>query len=110
MQSSCSLVGYLKDGFPVYGLCEEDGRRLRSCYRLVNNTVCRILTRVSRLVAGASGHHTTDYTFQPGPDCQLDKANGYTFSDGSYGYIFTDNYPFIMPGYVGTDITDICSL
>lgn len=95
MPSSCSVVGYLLDGFPVYGVCDQGGQRLRSCYRLN---------------AGATGRHTADYYYQAGPDCQLDRANGYTFPDGSYGYIFTENYPFIMPGFSGTDITQICSL
>ena len=51
-----------------------------------------------------------DYYFEEGEDCQLDEANGYTFSDGSYGYIFSENYPFIMPGYKGTQVTQMCSL
>jgi len=95
MSSSCSLVGYLRDGFPVYGICDLNGKRLKSCYRLS---------------PGASGLHTSDYTFTPGSDCDLDQANGYTFPGGNYGYIFTENYPFIMPGFMGTQITDLCSL
>ena len=32
--SSCSVIGYLRDGVPVYGICDVEGQRLKSCYRL----------------------------------------------------------------------------
>lgn len=98
MKNDCQLVGYLLDGFPVYGLCSRNGRQLRSCYKKKS---------------GKTGHYTSDYSFQQGSDCDLDRANGFTFSDGSYGYIFTENYPFIMPGYMGNDpdmASNMCSL
>ena len=31
--SNCSVIGHLRDGIPVYGLCDIMGKRLRSCYR-----------------------------------------------------------------------------
>ena len=93
--SQCSLIGHLRDGISVYGLCSVEGRTLRSCYRLKT---------------GRSGESVSDYYYQAGPDCHLDQANGYTFSDGRYGYIFSDNYPFIMPGYMGTQVAQICSV
>ena len=95
LPASCSVIGYLRDGVPVHSLCQLDGTTLRSCYRLNS---------------GASGDRVTDYFYQPGDDCHLDQANGFTFPDGSYGYIFSDNYPFIMPGYMGTQLADICSV
>ena len=95
LPASCSVIGYLRDGVPVHSLCQLDGTTLRSCYRLNS---------------GASGDKVTDYFYQPGDDCHLDQANGFTFPDGSYGYIFSDNYPFIMPGYMGTQLADICSV
>ena len=43
----------------------------------------------------------------------MDEANGYAFSAaawngtrgiGAYGYVFSEDYPFIMPGYFGADL------
>ena len=68
---------------------------LKSCYRLI---------------PGASGEHVEDYYYESTDDCDLDRANGYRFSDGSYGYIFSENYPFIMPGYKGNEISPMCSV
>ena len=62
-----------------------------------------------RLRAGAGGSSVADYYYEEGEDCELDRANGFTFPDGSYGYIFSDNYPFIMPGYRGTELAPLCA-
>ena len=59
---------------------------------------------------GRSGNNVADYYFQSGDDCHLDMANGFKFDDGSYGYIITENYPFIMPGYMVKTISEICYL
>lgn len=94
LPTDCSIIGHLRDGVPVHGLCQVQGKRLRSCYRLR---------------AGAGGSSVADYYYEEGEDCELDRANGFTFPDGSYGYIFSDNYPFIMPGYRGTELAPICA-
>ena len=85
----------MRDGIPVFGICEVNGKTLKSCYRLKTGSV---------------GDVVEDYFFEEGDDCDLDKANGYIFPDGSYGYIFSENYPFIMPGYMGSTISPICAL
>ncbi|XP_037800755.1 uncharacterized protein LOC119595717 [Penaeus monodon] len=99
---SCTLVGYMRDGFSVYSSCLRDSGSdyLRSCYQ-DNGT--------------GDGSHTSHYTFNQtaydNGDCDLDMANGYTFSDDrGYAYIFTEDYPFIMTGYYGTELADICYL
>lgn len=61
-----------------------------------------------------NGCDVTHYVFdRTVVGCNLDKANGYsfatdtsstgtsTFKAGSYGYFFTPEYPFSMPGYYG---------
>ena len=62
-----------------------------------------------RLRSGASGSAVADYYYEEGEDCDLDRANGFSFPDGKYGYIFSENYPFIMPGYRGTQVAAICA-
>ena len=64
---------------------------------------------ISRLRSGAGGSNVADYYYEEGPDCDLDRANGFTFPDGKYGYIFSENYPFIMPGYRGAQVAQLCA-
>ena len=59
---------------------------------------------------GTDRASTSSYTFNAGtPGCNLDMANGYQFNDG-YAYVFTEDYPFIMPGYYGTTLYDLCPI
>ena len=84
--ASCYHLGYMLDGFPVYGKCEHtDGSELVSCYKLND---------------GEEGSNFDQYTFDS-TNCHLDEANGYTFSDGSYGYILTENFSTTPTGYYG---------
>ena len=98
--SDCLLVGYLADGFPVYSFCTINGTRLKSCFSQYN---------------GTGGLDTSDYFFNTtkvaAKDCHLDEANGYCFTDGkrgiasgscSYGYVLSEDYPFVMPSSSGT--------
>jgi len=93
---TCGLMGYLHDGFPVYGLnCTgNDGNKLTSCYSLPS---------------GADEDDTSSYVYNSTAGCDLDQANGYDFGgDKGYGYVFTLAYPFIMPGYYGTTKANLC--
>ncbi|XP_069993980.1 uncharacterized protein [Penaeus vannamei] len=91
----CELVGYMMDGFPVYSYCDVNGVRLTSCYKKVSGD-------------GSMQEH---FEYQPDEDCQLDEANGYPFEDGrGYGYVFSENYPFVMRGFMGSNITSICEV
>jgi len=87
--SQCYHLGYMLDGFPVYGRCAQDGVELKSCY---------VLT------PGEDGDNFSDYYFDANADCDLDEANGYTFPDGSYGYILTENFATTPTGYYGSTI------
>jgi len=95
--SSCEPIGYLFDGFPVYGECQDDdGNELLSCWKLID---------------GASGEYQTDYeydneAFEAGT-CGLDQANGRMFEDG-YGYVTTTDYPGIPMFYSGESIPRSC--
>lgn len=100
--NDCELMGYMVDGFPVYGKCQlvlnNQPTALKSCYRKDSSK---------------SGCDVSHYTFRAGSDCQLDQANGLffnrtittasgrQFAAGTYAYFFTPEYPFIMPGYMG---------
>ena len=86
-------VGWFRDGFPIYGRCNDaDDNELLSCYDLT----------------GADGDNMSDYTYTNDADCQLDAANGYTFPDGSYGYLTTSNLPYVPPYYAGDGLASIC--
>ncbi|CAL4120376.1 unnamed protein product [Meganyctiphanes norvegica] len=88
---SCDLTGYMFDGFPVYSYCPKPGTSvaLKSCYKLTSGD------------GSNASHYTFDEDGYNAGTCDLDMANGYTFSDG-YAYVFSQDYPFIMPGYYGT--------
>ena len=104
---NCGLIGYLYDGLPVLSTCTINNVELRSCYKLTD---------------GQTGTKTSHYTYDSNaPNCNLDLANGYTFSQtdinwladrgvpinaiknfNGYAYIMTKNYPWMMPGFYGT--------
>ena len=96
--SVCYHLGYMLDGFPAYGRCQnDDGDELQSCYALTD---------------GEDGDNFSDYyldtdSYNAGT-CHLDKANGYTFTDGSYGYVLTENFATTPTGYMGTTEATPC--
>jgi hypothetical protein len=40
--------------------------------------------------------------------CHLDKANGYTFSDGTYGYVMVSTNYYVPYYYAGSKVATIC--
>ena len=49
----------------------------------------------------------------------MDEANGYNFPSSDwqgtrgingYGYVFSEDYPFIMPGYFGSELYPVVTL
>lgn len=104
---NCGLIGYLYDGLPVISTCTIAGTELRSCYVLTD---------------GETGTKTSHYTYnEDAPNCNLDMANGYTFTQteidwltsrgtpisaiknfNGYAYVMTKNYPWMIPGFYGT--------
>ena len=82
-----------------------------------------LTNQTSHTFSGYDGSSTWHYEFnrarfQSG-GCDLDEANGYTFPAadwqgthgiGGYGYVFSEDYPFIMPGYFGTELHPVVTL
>ena len=94
------VVGYQCDGYPIYGLCANvAGETLTSCYTLNS---------------GEEGDFETDYTWDwagyESGTCHLDQCNGYTFSDGSYGYVTSEDYPYVAPCRNNRRCKDACLL
>lgn len=87
----CLFLGYMLDGVPIYGYCSD----LTSCYELDD---------------GEDGDNIADYTYTASDTCQLDEVNGYTFSDGSYGYVMTPNFSYVPIGRKGTTVATRCGL
>jgi hypothetical protein len=93
------LIGYAVDGFGIYGYCQNSaGTQLKTCW-----------TQTS----GTDGTYFTDYYYDSSAysagTCHLDKANGYTFTNGTYGYIMTADVPYVPPYFYGTQVTE-CGL
>jgi len=88
--SKSVFLGWLFDGFQVRGYSMCGNQQCKSCYVLQT---------------GSSGAHSSHYTYNQqdfvSGDCHLDQANGIVLN-GTYSYVVTANYPFVMPGYYGT--------
>lgn len=90
-----SLVGYAADGFPIYNDRDQDGRRLRSSFRLRSGT--------RRDGSAPDGTFTEDYRWQEG---ELDLCNGHfgrtpEVPGGTYHYHCTENFPFVPRWFAG---------
>jgi len=100
---TCQFVGYMLDGFPVYGRCAVDGVELESCWISDEDDPSNL-----------DDYYYSDTTASGG-DCLLDEANGYTFdgtetSDGyaGYGYVTTTEFSGVPIGFMGTEFGEIC--
>jgi len=103
----CVLVGYMLDGVPVYGLCEDSTETvMKSCYKLVSGANTGTVTTVGGTYT--VGITNSDYEFDQAGyaagSCQLDEANGAVHpKTGEYSYFMTTDHPFIPIGYYGTE-------
>jgi len=99
----CQFVGYMLDGFPVYGRCQHtNGDELESCWTTTSS----------------DPGHLSDYTYgstESGNPCYLDEANGYEFTDGQtsdgyvgYAYVSTTGFSGVPIGFMGSEFGDIC--
>jgi len=89
--SACQHIGYMLDGYPVYGKCNNGGTELVSCWNQISGTE-----------GSDFSHFEYDSAAFAAGTCHLDEANGYTFDDGSYGYVLTDNIFQTPVGYMGS--------
>ena len=71
----CSMVGYARDGVPIYGYCNDaDGTQFTSCYSISSGYSESELTIASGTYYSASMEDY--YEFNSDGDCNLDEANG----------------------------------
>jgi len=87
--SACEFLGYMDDGFTVYGQCST----YQSCWVLKS---------------GEDGDNMSDYYYDyasyKNGSCGLDKCGGRTV-DGTYAYYFTDAVPYVPKCRMGTEGT-----
>jgi len=99
----CQFLGYMLDGYPVYGRCQDtSGDELESCWTTTSSDPTSL----------------SDYTYgstASGNTCYLDEANGYDFTDGQtsdgyvgYAYVTTTDFSGVPIGFMGSEFGDIC--
>jgi len=99
----CLFIGYMLDGFPIYGKCRHtDGTELESCWTSTEEVP----------------DHLEDYVYgstASGAACYLDEANGYEFTAGQtsdgyvgYGYVTTEGFSGVPIGLMGDTHAEYC--
>lgn len=112
-ETSMTLVGWAKDGFPIYSLYghadpEDSGSavvKMRSSYQTVDAPADR-----PSIDDFALGHFEEDWNYVEGSG-DLDECNGRfavtpEFPQGIYHYYITDTYPFVQRCVRGTSSAD----
>merc|ERR1712215_358240 len=105
---TCLLLGYYRDGVPVYGFCKDNtGMMMTSCYK--TSAVLTTTVTVSGTYETAASN--SDYTYTPDANCNLDEASGALHpTTGQYSYFMTTGYPWIPIKYYGDQgTTSYCS-
>jgi len=110
----CVLIGYFRDGVPVYGYCKDaSGAEFTSCYSLVEGATTSDVVTVGGTFNIAST--TADYEYSSADytsgACNLDEGNGALHpSTGEYSYFMTTGYPWVPIYFNGEDgASDLCS-
>ena len=101
--TQCVQIGYMSDGYPLYGLCSTIADDMSSCWTARNS---------ADSFSEYSVFSDDNYRFKGTRQCDspLDKANGYTDADGNFvGYFLTDNLPYVPIGVWGTPTSTRCS-
>ena len=78
--SACVLLGYYRDGVPVYGLCQdEEGNIMTSCYSLRNGEETEDVTCADgNTYTVADNEDSYDFD-SSNSGCNLDEGNGGCF-------------------------------
>merc|ERR1712012_1367520 len=103
----CVLIGYYRDGVPVYGLCKDsDGMEMTSCYECTGTCTYSVTTAGGTYSDLGSMH--TDYEYSDSAysagTCNLDLANGAIHpTTGEYSYFMTVDYPWVPVYYYGDE-------
>jgi len=103
----CVLIGYYRDGVPVYGLCKDsDGMEMTSCYECTGTCTYSVTTAggtYSDLGSMYTDYEYSDSAYSAGT-CNLDLANGAIHpTTGEYSYFMTVDYPWVPVYYYGED-------
>jgi len=110
--SQCLKLGYLNDGVPIYGYCDDSqGRRMTSCYKLKPGVTEDEMPHVSGSLFTAK--YRDDYEFDDSiPGCNLDEASGAIHpTTGEYSYFTTNGFPYVPMYYYGSEGQQrLCSL
>jgi len=98
---TCKLIGYYRDGVPVYGFCKDSsGAMFTSCYKLNAGATTTTVVTVSGTYTVAGSN--SDYTFSADSNCNLDEANGAVHpTTGQYSYFMTTDYPWTPIKFAG---------
>jgi len=108
----CVLIGYYRDGVPVYGLCKDSsGDQMTSCYSLKSGSTTSDVVTVGGTYTVADNE--SDYEFDSSiSGCNLDEGNGAVHpTTGQYSYFMTTGYPWVPIYYYGEDgKSKLCSL
>ena len=82
----CSMIGYARDGVPIYGYCNDaDGTQFTSCYSIKSGYSESEITNAAGTFMSASMDDY--YEFDSDGDCNLDKANGISLMKADEGCI-----------------------
>ncbi len=101
------IIGYARDGFPIYG---PWGCINSSCSRIIRlkSGWRRLTERINSTGMVDTPFHYAwaayQYVNQNG-DQYLDRCNGRIEPDGTYGYHATTGFPYILGCYKGTPIS-----
>merc|ERR1712107_426141 len=103
----CVLIGYYRDGVPVYGLCKDsDGMEMTSCYECTGTCTYSVTTAggtYSDLGSMYPDYEYSDSAYSAGT-CNLDLANGAIHpTTGEYSYFMTVDYPWVPVYYYGDE-------
>merc|ERR1712106_298585 len=109
----CVLVGYMRDGVPLYGYCKDSsGTQFTSCYSVsISSTAETIITAGGDFEAASD---ISDYEFDQdafdAATCNLDMGSGAIHPTmGQYSYFLTAGYPFTPIYYYGEEgASDLC--
>ena len=106
----CVMIGYYRDGVPVYGFCRDStGSQFTSCYKVSSSASLTNVETVSGTYSVAAMN--TDYVFSADSGCNLDEASGAVHPvTGKYSYFMTTGYPWTPIKWAGDQgRSNVCS-
>merc|ERR1719232_1730791 len=100
---TCKMIGYMRDGIPIYGYCKDaSGVQFSSCFSLVSGATESEVNMAAGIFMSAS--LASSYEYSASGDCNLDEANGAVHPvTGEYSYFMTETYPWLPIYYYGSE-------